>query len=502
MNKIYYSRLHLPDVSQAESEIRQLFPMSDEHPIQDFGSNGSGELFTGGALDKIAVHPMILAKVRSVLKTDKIRLVQSVPWAKYGVPSSGPQSNRDQRMHMDYGNNMFGMPMPDEPLQAVAAIVYYSNYQETGGGTAIVPRLGPTDPVYQWPYVHMPGIAGYPFVNDRVLAEKIMGPAAKKIRDQCYKREVIPKFISGDVLIYRLDTWHRGTPVYPGKVRYTHNLLYKRASNTDIQNWNAGITRAMYSGKLERFIGDLDPDQLEVLGFPARDSEKWKSSKFCKAIQLRYSWTGFDLKRYIRGPPEPGPVPQFWPFTNFTFIGEDPQALRATLFDKLRAGSTQIFIKNSNWTYKLYLTDGPHYLVIDLHFFKRADGSIIAELNLLSGDRMTFGNLWNHINDKRVILRDENYWPSKTPTYVLNAIKSKAIEDSMVTMVGNDIGPEAFLPFMRSPDLNVVRIAMERFSGTKISDEITEWAQRIPRNFLEKKITERATELCEISSRL
>lgn len=412
MNKIYYSRLHLPDVSQAESEIRQLFPMSDEHPIQDFGSNGSGELFTGGALDKIAVHPMILAKVRSVLKTDKIRLVQSVPWAKYGVS------------------------------------------------------------------------------------------AAKKIRDQCYKREVIPKFISGDVLIYRLDTWHRGTPVYPGKVRYTHNLLYKRASNTDIQNWNPGITRAMYSGKLERFIGELEAGQLEVFGFPPRDSEKWKSSKFCKAIRTRYSWGGLDLEKYIQTSPEPGPVPQFWPFTNFTFVGEDPQALRATLFEKLRAGSTQIFIKNSNWTYKLYLTDGPHYLVIDLHFFKRADGSMIAELNLLSGDRMTFGNLWNHITGKRVVLRDKNYWPSKTPTYVLNAIKSKAIEDSMVTMVGNDIGPEAFLPFMRSPDLNVVRIAMERFSGTKISDEITEWAQRIPRNFLEKKITERATELCEISSRL
>jgi len=386
MNKIYYSRLHLPDVSQAESEIRQLFPMSDEHPIQDFGSNGSGELFTGGALDKI------------------------------------------------------------------------------------------------------------------VVAEKIMGPAAKKIRDQCYKREVIPKFISGDVLIYRLDTWHRGTPVKHGKVRYTHNLLYKRVSNSDIQNWNPGITRAMYSGKLERFIGGAGTGQLEVLGFPPRDSEK--SSKFCKAIRTRYSWGGLYLEKYIQTPPEPGPVPQFWSFTNFTFVGEDPQALRETLFEKLRAGSTQIFIKNSNWTYKLYLTDGPHYLVIDLHFFKRADGSMIAELNLLSGDRMTFGNLWNHITGKRVVLRDKNYWPSKTPTYVLNAIKSKAIEDSMVTMVGNDIGPEAFLPFMRSPDLNVVRIAMERFSGTKISDEITEWAQRIPRNFLEKKITERATELCEISSRL
>lgn len=500
MNKIYYSRLHLPDVSQAESEIRQLFPMSSEHPIQDFGSNGSGELFTGDALSKIALHPMILAKVRSVLKTDKIRLVQSVPWAKYGVRATGPQSNRDQRMHMDYGNNMFGMPLPDEPLQAVAAIIYYSNTEETGGGTAIVPRLGPTDPVYQWPYVHMPGIAGYPFMNDRLHAERLMDESAKKIRDQCYKREVIPKFISGDVLIYRLDTWHRGTPVKHGKVRYTHNLLYKRVSNSDIQNWNAGITRAMYSGKLERFIGELDPDQLEVLGFPARDSEKWKSTKFCKAIQLRYSWAGFDLKRYIQTPPEPGKVPQFWPFTNFTFIGEDPQALRETLFDKLRSQSVYIFIKNSNWTYKLYFTDGPHYLDIDLRFFSRQK-DFIAELNLLSGDRMTFVTVWKNINGGGA-LRERSYWPNETPFYVKNAIKSQVIEDYMITMVGNDLGPEAFLPFMRSPDLNVVRIAMERFNGTKIPVEISVWAGKIPRNFLEKKITERAAELCELSSRL
>ena len=275
----YYSIIHLSSIGNVVKEMQELFPADQKNAIQDFGSNGSGDFFSDKmSLNKIAVHPELLAKVRSILKTNQIRLVQSIPWAKYGVPADGPNSNNDQRMHMDYGNNMYGMPLPNEPLQAVAAIVYYSNTEETGGATAIVPRISDTDPVYKWPYVHMPGIGGYPFVNNRNMAEKIMDPDSKKIRDQCYSREILPTFHLGDVLLYRLDTWHRGTPVKTGKVRYTHNLLWKRADNTDIQVWNKGITQSMYSGKLERFIGSLEPEQLETLGFPLRNSKKWESS--------------------------------------------------------------------------------------------------------------------------------------------------------------------------------------------------------------------------------
>jgi len=56
----------------------------------------------------------------------------------------------------------------------MAMIVYYSDTEITGGGTAVVPRRGERDSVYQWPYVHMPGIAGIPFQNDRKSAEKSM----------------------------------------------------------------------------------------------------------------------------------------------------------------------------------------------------------------------------------------------------------------------------------------------------------------------------------------
>ena len=369
MNKIYYSRLHLPDVSRAESEIIQLFPMSDDYQIQDSSSNGSVELSRGTALD------------------------------------------------------------------------------------------------------------------------------------QCYKREVIPKCISGNVLMYRLNACRTGTPIDTGKVRYTRMTLYKR--NSDIHNLNTENTRELYSGKPERFMGELEPDQLETLGFPPRDSDKWKSSGFCEAIQSRYYWTTLNLQKYIQMPAEPGPVPQFWHFTNYTIDGEDPQSLRASLFEKLLSLGVHIEVKNSNWKYNLYFTDGPHYLEIDLHFFKQDPRHYTAELNQLSGDRWSFANIWRRINDKKELLpRHRSYWPEKTPKYIQKALVEQSIDESMIMDIGEDQPPDVFISFMRCNDLNIVRVAMERYNSTDISPVLSAWAGIAPRNFLEKKITERAQKLCELSSRL
>lgn len=506
MHTSYYSIIHLSSVGNAVKEMQGLFPPDQKNPIQDFGSNGSGEFFSGNhtALNKIAVHPELLAKVRFILKTDQIRLVQSIPWAKYGVPTDGPNSNNDQRMHMDYGNNMYGMPLPNEPLQAVAAIVYYSNTEETGGATAIVPRISDTDPVYKWPYVHMPGIGGYPFVNDRNMAETIMDSASKKIRDQCYSREILPTFHLGDVLLYRLDTWHRGTPVKSGKVRYTHNLLWKRADNTDIQVWNRGITRAMYSGKLERFMGSLEPEQLETLGFPLRNSKKWQSSKFCKAMRNRFYYAGFRPINYVQTPYEPPSVPDFWPFSKYTINGLDANALRSSLFSKLREENVHITLKNSLWKYKLEYIYGPHYIVIDCYFFKNDNGYTV-DVNLLSGDRWTFGDLWRILSDQvqKRPLRP-NLCIQKTPEFVLQRLKNIDIQldVDLVPYICPEVADEYILPFLKSDDLNIVRMAMDKLKGNVFDDWFHFWRLKVPRTFMESVINTKAIELWKTKSRL
>jgi hypothetical protein len=39
-------------------------------------------------------------------------------------------------------------------------IIYYSDSDEVGGSTALVPREGDTDPAYKWPLIAMPGLGG------------------------------------------------------------------------------------------------------------------------------------------------------------------------------------------------------------------------------------------------------------------------------------------------------------------------------------------------------
>ena len=67
----------------------------------------------------------------------------------------------------------------------------------------------------------------------------------------------------GDVLWYRHDVWHRGTPVKKGCVRYVINLAYAKP-NAPINVWNSGFTQKMYYGWLEDYISSLNNYQLFV----------------------------------------------------------------------------------------------------------------------------------------------------------------------------------------------------------------------------------------------
>lgn len=253
------------DVTEQRQEMARLYPIGDANAVHEFGSGGRGDFpCDSDALNRMAVHPKLIAAVSALLGTRDIELTQSVAWAKYGRDAP----NRDQRMHMDYGNNYWTHPPPFDRPDMVAAIVYYSDTGVTGGATAVVPRQGDNDPVYQWPYVHMPGIAGRPFVNNREAAERMLPAEDTALRAQCYAREVMPHFRPGDVLLYRMDVWHRGTPVHPGHVRYAHNLAWKRRDARGICHWNAGWTQKMYGGWLETFVCSLNETQRSTLGFP------------------------------------------------------------------------------------------------------------------------------------------------------------------------------------------------------------------------------------------
>ena len=252
--------------------------------------------------DLVLSEPLILA-AQKLLGTQDVRLIQADLWPKIGVADElhEAQANTDQRMHMDYGNNTVLHPQWDTP-DVVAAVVYYDDCDETGGGTAYVPRHGVDDPIYQPPYVNMPGQAGNPFFNDRAAVEswfKENDPNVYELRQQLYEREKVVQFKPGTILFYRHDLWHRGRPLVAGKLRRVHNLAWKRADARGVSHWNEGFARKSYYGKVESIIGRSTPLQRSVLDFPLPGDDYWNIERL-KNVEARFSAYGFDAAVYLQ----------------------------------------------------------------------------------------------------------------------------------------------------------------------------------------------------------
>ena len=273
---------------------------SGELSVKDFGSEGKLEFPSNTIFDNISLDENILSIVQDLLDTNDILLIQSDAWGKIGKQDYSDQSNNDQRMHMDYGNNTFLHPSSWDKPEAVSLIIYLSDVKDTLGGTSCVPKEGDNDELYQYPYLNMPGINQLPFYNDKNSAETFFKNNKTEIynfRKKLYNREINLKPGIGDILFYRLDLWHRGTPVKKNKIRFVVNLVYKKKECFWINNWNPGWTRKMYYGYMEKFITDLTPEQRSVLGFPKPGDSFWNSERI---NQLKFRYPNIDLSPYLK----------------------------------------------------------------------------------------------------------------------------------------------------------------------------------------------------------
>tara|TARA_A100001015_G_scaffold71144_1_gene78820 strand:+ start:6955 stop:7878 length:924 start_codon:yes stop_codon:yes gene_type:complete len=256
---------------------------------KDFGSEGKLEFPTGKIIDKITLNESIIDIVENLLD-DKVLLTQADTWSKYGTNDFSEKSNNNQRMHMDYGNNSFLHPSSWDNPEAVAAIIYFTDTYKTGGGTRVVPNTYNTKYLYQPPYTTMPGIQHYKFFNDKQHAETHMqnhGLQVLKFREELYKHEIELFPTIGDILFYRLDLWHRGTPVYIDQHRITMNLVWKKKSATWINQWNPGWSKKMYYSWLEKEFIQMTPKQRSILGVPYIGDKYWTKTTLSH-LKARY----------------------------------------------------------------------------------------------------------------------------------------------------------------------------------------------------------------------
>ena len=98
--------------------------------------------------------------------------------------------------------------MPPAQPEAVATITYFTDMEpgsedsDDSGATALSPG----------PLIKAPG-----------------GGVSRAEPEDVYASEVLGRFRVGTVLFYRMDFWHRGTPLRAGAVRRTAHNVWRRA---------------------------------------------------------------------------------------------------------------------------------------------------------------------------------------------------------------------------------------------------------------------------------
>lgn len=319
----------LPDelITQLADAARAAVPAPDSptaKTMTDFGS--SGELTFPSRIpgfNATTLHENLIRGVADLLNTapENLRLTQSDLWPKYGhARASGPQDNQDQRIHVDYPNHNLAHPTPWDRPEAVELILYLSDFSVTGGATAVVPRVHSAagssqdnqssnkqaedaqDLTTRWPIVDSPGIGDLDYVNDRESAEAYLAdrrPDLSPLRAQLYARERLTAFKPGDILFYRHDVWHRGTPLRPGALRLAHNMTYRLAHAEWINTLHVGWSWRAYAKDkfLERLIAQSSLLQRAVLGFPQPGNAYW-CDETRRAVAARYKPFGMDMTPY------------------------------------------------------------------------------------------------------------------------------------------------------------------------------------------------------------
>ena len=270
--------------------------MNNRHPDSGFGSNGELEFPSNTPLDQITIDENLIRCVQQLLNNNDILLTQCDSWSKGYSNEINPQKNTDQRMHMDYGNNTFLHPSDWNNPEAVSAIVYLSDTSITGGQTSVVEK---TERNTQSPYIMMPGQVQYSFYNDKTSAEQYFKKNHKKVyefRKNLYHNEILIPAQQGDILFYRLDIWHRGTPVKKNMIRHVMNLGWKKKECYWINQWNKGWTQKMYYGWLEKMFVNMSPKQRSILGV-AMPGDKYWTKKSLANLKARYK--DIDLIPYL-----------------------------------------------------------------------------------------------------------------------------------------------------------------------------------------------------------
>lgn len=198
-------------------------------------------------------------------------------------------SGAHQPMHLDFRNNTILVPSAHRP-DAVAGILYLNDVDAAGGATGIVP--------------HEPGS-----VLDRLLSlgesDAGWGRTADYEGREIYEREMLPRYRVGTCLLYRMDTFHRGTPVYRDTMRRVWGAVWRRGDSGWVQAGGAGMHGDATLSRFAPLLPRLTPTQRAVVGFPLPGNAYWTTDSVA-AVGERYP--DMDMSPYLEALDVLGPI--------------------------------------------------------------------------------------------------------------------------------------------------------------------------------------------------
>jgi hypothetical protein len=223
--------------------------------------------FTQQILNRLALHPAIIAVAEDLLRTRDVRLYQAETFAKYtGVTQYA------QPFHADYTNHTMLPPRADGRYRQVQMFLYLSDVTLAHGATRVVSRELTNDvPVMKLSF-HQARVSKERLAEWERAAMSAVGPR-------------------GSLLIYGADVVHRGTEMTaPGGGRFFFNLAY-RTADADWVGANPWPRKGTERG-WHAFIEGLSVRQLEAMGFPPPGHPYWDEETLRGAAE-RYP--GLDL---------------------------------------------------------------------------------------------------------------------------------------------------------------------------------------------------------------
>ncbi len=294
-------------IAQAAQEARELFPeekvisLSLADPsylsFSPMPWTHKGEQSANLAINQMPLHPRALRAVAELLQSnvEDIRLYQDHLIAKVGRPrdpetvEAAHTAAGDQDIHVDYGNNTLLVPPRTSGPEVVACLCYYSDVQEAGGATHFV-RAAPGELTQYSQAAFNP--PNFVFGTHNGSSADDAGVRSLELTETRYREEKPLRYQPGSCVLYRLDAWHRGTPVAPHKVRYTQHHAWKQKS-AEWVNWQG------FAPKLAQlptaYLENLSVVQRIVLGFAAPGDPYW-TEETLDSVGLRYP--GMDMTTY------------------------------------------------------------------------------------------------------------------------------------------------------------------------------------------------------------